>query len=240
MVKIFRYSLWCVLPFLLSACLEIKEEITVKQDGSGKYRLLLDFSQSRDILQAMFEMEQEGDPQLEGIRDPFLNLDTVFTQGVKELEVIEGVEQASGQVDHQSMRYELQFNFRHLDALNAALAYTGGNTFVQEEGEEEEEVPRYYSILRNGAFHKANVFNLQTVYEAVEPSPEEMTPDAQLEVNSVYQTITYRLVINTDREIKRFSNRRAVLSDDKMRLMMKTNLYEVRQGKLDISNTLRF
>mgnify|MGYP000751864680 CR=1 FL=1 len=51
--KITRIALILLIPFLLSSCFDIKEEIYLKKNGSGTYQFVIDMSKLKLLIGAM-------------------------------------------------------------------------------------------------------------------------------------------------------------------------------------------
>jgi hypothetical protein len=107
--SLFKMSWWLGLVLLLtgSGCLTIEEHYRFKRNGSGSMEFLIDLSEA-----AAFLGEDESPAGWGGLS----------LQGVGEaLEGIEGISKVEVQDDSLNQRYQLNFAFKHLQALNRAL-----------------------------------------------------------------------------------------------------------------------
>ncbi len=71
-MKVFKFFLLAVLACCFSGCLDITEQITVKENGSGEFALNMDMSKVVDMMQAFMPPDQMK--ELENARDTTINL----------------------------------------------------------------------------------------------------------------------------------------------------------------------
>lgn len=133
---------WCLgfaSIFLLSACLNLKEQIQVNKDGSGTYRFLLDLSQF-NAMTAMF-----GDMSDMQSDENFSMIDEKQEQLFKQLEdSIQGIHHIKPIMDSVNSLFGFEFQFDKVSDLNHAL-----NLLFNEKGQ-----PILFVELENNAFKR--------------------------------------------------------------------------------------
>lgn len=226
-----NYLIFASLLFLLSSCFEVREEIDLKNDGSGTYQMVLDMSKSKNMLDVAMKMA-ESDEKMQATGNPFADVDSAFVKGAQSLNGMDGISNAKGTYDKQNYVFTTKFDFKNVDALNDAL-----NELNKRKYPDLESFPVTYKFEKK-IFERTNHFHIKDLTNFSEQAGGDEQKIAQ--VQAVLKTATYTCLIRIpDGKIKKFSNQKAVLSEDKKELRLSANLMEITEGKISLENVLK-
>ena len=226
-----NYLIFASLLLLLTSCFEVREEIDLKKDGSGTYQIVLDMSKSKNMIAVAMKMA-ENDEKMQASGNPFSDVDSVFVKGAQSLNGMEGINNAKGSYDKQNYIFTTKFDFKNIDALNDAL-----NEMNKRKNPELESFPVTFKFEKN-IFERTSNFYMKDLTNFSEQTGGDEQKIAQ--VQAVLKTATYISVIRTpEGKIKKFSNEKAVLSEDKKELRLSANLSEITEGKISLGNVLK-
>lgn len=236
MVKVSRLLILLILPIALSSCFEIREEISVNTSGAGSYQLVMDFSQSRQLLEMILDASKDEKMSPFGTEgNPFNQVDSLFAVGSSQLNSITGVTNAASIKDDNNFRYGLSFNFDNIEALNTALSeiqYNQNGTPTYEQ---------YYNYA-NGTLVKTPKFNLKSLIAQIKPdeNTDDFGYDLHEKIKQMYASISYKQIMKFGR-VKKFSNESAYsLSKDKTTLTFYRTLQDLQNGNVNIANEIKF
>ena len=111
-----RLALLFVIPFSLTGCFEVLENLMLYDDGSGKFKYVVNFSQSKskiDFLIEQGEVEGYTIPPKEVMQEK-------FEQSLEEAANIKGIKNAEGDCDLENYIMEFSCQFETLEDLNKA------------------------------------------------------------------------------------------------------------------------
>lgn len=218
--------LFIIFTFILTGCFEIREEMDIRNDGGGTYSITLDMSKSKNMLD-MAEQLAENDEKI-----PFSEVDSAFIKSAEALNSMEGISNAQGLKDRENYIFTTQFDFKSIDALNDAL-----NEMNKRKYPELENFPVVYRYEKK-VLERTNHFYMKGLTDFSEQTGGDEQKLGQ--IKAIMQTAIYTSIIRTpDGKIKKFSNTKAVLSDDKKMLRLSANLVEIAEGKVGVENTVR-
>ncbi|MEZ4685053.1 MAG: hypothetical protein R3B47_03030 [Bacteroidia bacterium] len=120
-----------ILVFALSSCLTIEEQYTLKKNGSGTAKTLIDMSEMKSLLAMAMEESEEGNP-----------MEEMSFQEIKEqLSGMKGISNVKVVENKEDYIFSWQYDFESIEALNNArsamdesgatrgLTQTGSNVF---------------------------------------------------------------------------------------------------------------
>lgn len=137
---------------LLSGCLNIFEEITLKKDGSGHYEMRIDMSQMKEMmamLKGMAAADSTG-----GGEDPGGQLDQMgaaFTALADVVKNVRGLSNVAAINDTAKFEFGYKFDFADVDALNRAVKR------LAEENESGAAIPDEVFTFKKGKFNRIDV-----------------------------------------------------------------------------------
>ncbi len=224
-----KYLVLClalVLPFILSACFELREEISLKNNGSGTYTMLIDMGKSKNLIDIFMKMNEKEEKI--GVDE----IDSTFVKGAEDLNKMEGISNAQGINDKTNYIFGMKFDFADIDALNDAL-----NEMNRRKYPELESFPSIYKIEKKN-LERTNFFHLKGLTDFSEQSGGDQQKEEQM--RNFLKTATFTSVIRLpEGKIRKFSNEKFVLSADKKEIKLQANLLEVSEGKVNLENIVR-
>jgi hypothetical protein len=210
----------------LSSCFEIREELDINKDGSGKYSLLIDMSESKRLIDMAMALNQD---QKNG--SPLSEMDSSFNKGIARFESMEGISNPVAINDQERFIFGMQFNFANMAALNNAL-----NDAYNERYPEMKKMPEVFKFAKK-TIERTNFYQLRDLNEMNPMSEDtENAADARMLMGSA----TYSCIIRTPGKVKSYSNSAAILSETAREVTFKVPLLDVVESKVDISNVIKF
>lgn len=234
-VRLFPQStvLFIAIVLLCSSCFDIKEEIYLKKDGSGTFRLLLDFSSHKEMLRALAEDSADSDYPTFGEKKPFEEMIQVWTGGALALNEIKGIDDATAIVNKEAFIYGWQFSFADVNALNLVLALKDGGEF------DTSYLPPY--SFQKKELTKQGVFSFFQLFAEFTGNTVD-TKDAVLkkQKKAIFAGASYQCTISVEGKVRKYNNKEYKLSSDKKRLLFIGSLLDVQSGKAYIGNLIKF
>jgi len=245
LVKLLFAALTCL---LFTSCLEINEEVEIKDNGSGTLSTTMDMSQLVDMLQAMGgeEFEKKKDEKIDSVIYLKNIVDTAsnLTSEQKAL-MRDGTVRIKMNMAEKIFLLNMNYPFENLEKLqklttslqNGSLGFgklmksaVGDNKDKQvidqpaptDEGSEMDKLMSIFDInISNGIIKKSvNAEKLKKLQD--DPKMAEMQQGAEMGIEVLYTT-TYKL----PRPAKKVDNPKAKLSDDKKTVTIRQNLMEL-------------
>ena len=253
MLKLLFVALGCV---LFASCLEINEEVEIKENGSGQLSSSIDMGQLIDMMQAMGgeEFDKRKDEKLDSVVNLKDIVDTAknLTPEQKQL-MRDGKMRIQMNMAEKLFKIDMQYPFGSLEKLqklNNALS-DGGIGFgslmkdamggKSEEGTSSEDGPDMNKLTGIFDYNISNGLIKKTVnaekHKALmnDPKLAEMKQGAEMGIEVLY-TVTYKL----PRPVKSVSNPKAKLSDDKKSVSVKMNLMDIFEKPDDFAFTIQY
>ncbi len=243
MLKLFLVAAGCV---LFTSCLEINEEVQIKDNGSGQLSTTMDMSQLIDMMQAMGgeEFDKKKDEKIDSIIYLKNTVDTAKNLTAEQKSLLrDGKVRIKMDIAAKEFKINMEYPFASLERLqklNTALGNGGmgfGNIMKDAMGSKEQpgldqpspaESPEMDQLLgifdytySNGLIKKSvNTEKLKKLQD--NPKMAEMKQGADMGIEVLYN-VTYKL----PRPAKRVDNPKAKLSDDKKTVTLRSNLMEI-------------
>lgn len=245
MLKLFLVALGC---FLFTSCLELNEEVEIKEDGSGQLSSTMDMGQLVDMMMAMGgeETAKKKDEKMDSV---FYLKDIIDT--AKDLTAEQKDLMRDGKVHIKMNMAEKEFklnfqypfgNMERLQKLYTAMSDGGigfGNIMkgamraqdsaaMDQPSGAPSDAPDINKVMdifdynfSNGLIKKSvNPEKLKAMLD--DPKLAEMKQGAEMGMEVMYNVI-YKL----PRPVKKVDNPKAKISDDKRTVTLRTNLLEI-------------
>ena len=242
MLKLFLVAVGCV---LFTSCLEINEEVQIKENGSGQISTTMDMAQLIDMMQAMGgeEFDKKKDEKIDSVLYLKSIVDTAQKLTAEQKALLrDGVVRVKMDLAAKEFKINMNYPFSSLEKLqklNNTLS-SGGMGFSEvmkgamgngnKEGGDQpsSETPEMDQLLgifdyniSNGLIKKTvNPEKLKKLMDS--PKMAEMKQGADMGIEVLYN-VTYKL----PRPAKRVDNAKAKLSDDKRTVTVRNNLMEI-------------
>jgi len=243
MLKMLLVAVGC---FFFASCLEINEQVEIKENGSGQFTSSMDLSQLVDMMQSVAgeEFEKRKNEKL----DSFFYLKDIvdtaknLTADQKNL-MRDGKVHIKMDLEEKQFKLDMEYpfgNLERLQQLHTAISEGGigfGSFMKDAMGEKDkpaptdqpaEESPDMNKLLgifdyniSNGLIKKTvNAEKLKALLE--DPKLGQMQQGAEMGMEVVYN-VTYKL----PRPVKKVDNPKAKISDDKMTVSLRSNLLDI-------------
>lgn len=220
-MKRFFFFLCFLAPFLLTSCIEILDDITLHNDGSGTLKYNVNLSASKlkiNSILALDSLDGKRVPSIEEIRTEIQRFKNSF-------EKKEGITNVQLEMDFENYLFKLQCDFTSVMALQDAARKT-----IEEEvkgGEDVLKVDIEWLVLENDRLERS-------VPEINSKKARELKPD---EVDLLKQG-SYISITRFEKPVKEFTNPSAQLSKNKLAVMLKANAYSLSQNPNLLENTI--
>lgn len=221
---------FCILTGCLYSCFEIKENIHIKEDGSGSYSFLMDMSQLKPLFAMSRDLQRSmGDTSARAktappAPNPLLQMKSKFDALQTKLEAVAGISDYKTICDTTTYMIGAQYTFSNIAALNNSinvLRNSSGNSTTIETNHYSYENKRFEKI---NDISKANVTGSSTKNDSL--------------TNELFKGARYTLTCTFDKKIKDVSNPIYFISADGKTLFYTGSLLEIMNQKTNIGNTV--
>lgn len=205
---------------LFSSCFQIVEDITVKDDGSGRVVLMANFSESRTRLASIMLLDSVQGYKVPSKQDVQRELADI----VAELRKVEGISQVSHSVDFDRFTAQIAFSFADVSKLN------GVTDMVFRQFKIEAKNTSSYSLTKSGKFSR------QYHYDA---NAGKAFKKLKEEDRRVFEGAKYTSIYRFDREVAQVSNTQAKTSASKTSVMLQAPVVDLITGRINVSNHIQ-
>ena len=216
MKKVYIIPLLC-LVFLFQSCFEVIEEVQMKDDGSGHFNFVINFSQSKTKINSILKMQKINGytiPSKEEIRKEASKIEAL-TQSTA------GISNVKTNIDLTNYIFTIDLDFQKISNLNTAFLKLKNSKKL------DPSLSTDYFTFADKKFIRTQKIPVKTLYEKLEKSDKE-----------VFQTAKYTSVYKFDSTIKSFSNKNATQSKSKKAIKLNGSIMNVINGNEKIENTI--
>lgn len=206
--------------FGFSSCIEIIDDISINNDGSGTLKYTINLSSSKIKINSILALDS-----LEGRKVPSIGeIETKIISFKHKLEGKPGISNVSLDYNFTDYIFKLQCDFTNVTTLQTAL-----REVIQEESKEKN-IPELEQTWLSWDGHKMT----RSIPEiTVKKTKEFKQEDIDLMKQGNYTSIS-----RFQRTVEKFDNPSAVMSKNKMAVMVKTNPYSLTQNSDILENTI--
>jgi hypothetical protein len=206
--------------FGLTSCIEIIDDITLKNDGSGTLKYTINLSESKVKINSILALDS-----LDGKKVPSIpEMEERIASFKKKLSAKTGISNVTIESNFTNYIFKLQCDFTNVVALQNALKD------VIEEESKEKNIPE---LEQNWLSWDGSKMTRSIPEITVKKTKEIKTEDIELMKQGNYTSIT-----RFERPVEKFDNTAAVLSKNKMAVMIKTNPYALTQNSNILENSI--
>jgi hypothetical protein len=219
-MRVFAYLLFFTLTLGLTSCIEIVDDITVNNDGSGNLKYTINLSASKVKINSILALDS-----LEGRRVPSKDeIAERITAFQKRLEAKTGISNVLVESNFTDYIFKVQCDFTSIDALQNAV-----KEVIKEESQE-----KNLKELEHNWMTWDGTKLLRSVPDiTIERAKSLKAEDAEQLKQGNYTSIT-----RFQRPVDKFDNANAILSKNKLAVMIKTNPYLLTQNYNLLENTI--
>ncbi|RMG87749.1 MAG: hypothetical protein D6714_01735 [Bacteroidetes bacterium] len=207
---------------LFTGCFEVREEVNVKEDGTGDMKLVINLSESKDNVRKYLGMEVADGvevPKEENI-EKILNHVLVVARGVK------GLSNVAVESDYTDFIFSFTARFDNINAVNTAVT----------------EVTRQLSYLfvppiETKNFDYSGDKFIRYFDYPISPKEYQSLPSMQRYVLETARAVS---IYRFGRPIKDYSNKKAVLSPSGKAIKLEAKISELASGTATFANQISF
>lgn len=229
-IRLLRYFLLLSLLIGLAGCFDIKEEIYLRKNGTGRYICIFDFTKNTELYDELFKqnsvdfrLHETGQP----ISDVSSYLRHRFEKHIQETQTtFAGIKSVSCNTSKTPYEYSIEVEFNDINELNMLLSYTQPNLDKQTFEFFPGEITRY------------NYLPLLSALEEI--TPQSSSRKYWHTKESILQNIRYTSIIRLEGKIKSFNNKLYTFDKSHNLLSTEMKLCDFLYGKESINTTINF
>ncbi|MBF4472690.1 hypothetical protein [Flavobacterium sp. HJJ] len=216
MKKVYFIPLLCFV-FLFQSCFEVIEEVQMKDDGSGHFNFVINFSQSKTKINSILKMQK-----INGYTIP--SKDEIKKEASK-IEALaqstSGISNVKTNIDLTNYIFTIDLDFQKISNLNTAFLKLKNSRKL------DPSLSTDYFTFADKKFIRTQKIPIKTLYEKLEKSDKE-----------VFQTAKYTSVYKFDSTIKSFSNKNSTTSKSRKAIKLNGSIISLINGNEKIENTI--
>lgn len=203
--------------FLFQSCFEVIEEVQMKDDGSGHFNFVINFSQSKTKINSILKMQKingHSIPSKEEIKKEVSKIEALAQSTT-------GITNVKTNIDLTNYILAIDLDFQKISNLNAAFLKLKNSKKLGPS------INTDYFTFADKKFIRTQKIPVKTLYEKLENTDKE-----------IFQTAKYTSVYKFDSTIKSFSNKNATPSKSKKAIKLNGSILNVINGNEKIENTI--
>ncbi len=219
-MKITSFIAFLVIVLSFTSCIEIIDDISIKNDGSGTLKYTVNLSSSKikiNSILALDSLDGRKVPTIAEIQENILSFK-------KALEAKSGISNVLLDYNFTDYIFKLQCDFTNVTVLQTALKE------VIQEVSKEKNIPELEEIWLNWDGTK--------MVRSIPEITVKKTKDFKQEDIELMKQGNYTSISRFERTVDKFDNASATLSKNKMAVMIRTNPYALTQNSNIIENTI--
>ena len=216
MKKVYFIPLLCFV-FLFQSCFEVIEEVKIKDDGSGHFNFVINFSQSKTKINSVLKMQKINGytiPSKEEIKNEATKLELLAQNTA-------GISNVKTNIDLTNYIFAIDLDFKKINNLNAVFLKLKNSKKISPT------IATDYFTFNDKKFIRSQKIPIKALYDKLEKADKE-----------VFQTAKYTSVYKFDSTIKSFSNKNAVTSKSNKAIKLNGSVINVINGNEKIENTI--
>lgn len=219
-MKLISFILFIFLFFGLTSCIEIIDDISINNDGSGTMKYTINLSSSKVKINSLLALDS-----LDGKKVPTIaEIEAKINSFKSKLESKSGVSNVSIDYNFSDFIFKLQCDFTNVNSLQSAL-----RDVIQEETKEKNIQELEYNWLSwDGTKMTRSIPEI-----TVKKTKELKQDDIDLMKQGSYTSIS-----RFERAVEKFDNTSATLSKNKMAVMIRTNPHALSQNSDILENII--
>jgi len=220
MIKL-KFFLYISCLFLTQSCIDIIDELTIHNDGSGTFRYSINLSSSKAKVNSVLALDSlngRAVPSKEEIKNNIANFKHILSKK-------KGISQLHIQEDYTNYLFKIQLDFSNIVTLQTAIKETinecyAGTSSIQYN--EQEWITQYNNqLIRHTP--QTIIYNIKKL---------ERNDAEQLRLGN------YTSITRFDNEIQEFENPLGQLSKNKKALLIQSNIYSLLHDPQIIDNII--
>lgn len=220
--KITGFFLALAVMCLSSACFEVIEEIDVAEDGSGKFKLIFNASESKETLEQYMKLDE-----VQGIRIPSqLEMEQNLIKAQALIGMSQGISEVQIEKDFSRFVFKLSGKFENINQLNTAMKHLAV-------GFDPKAFPFWertsFSFQENSIEREFRIEDSENAYDKLSSSGQYLMDQARV-----------RSIFRLPAAVKSQSNPNAKISPSKKAIMIAATLAELSKKEVSLANKINF
>ena len=219
-MKIFTYFSLVFLLFGFSSCIEIIDDISLKNDGSGTLKYSINLSSNKVKINSILALDS-----LEGKKVPTIaEIEAEIISFKNKLDAKTGISQVIVDYNFTDFIFKIQCDFASVSALQTAFKE------VIQDVSKEKNIPE----LNQNWLSWDGTKIIRSIPDITINRVKELKPE---DIESL-KTGNYTSISRFERIVEKFDNPNATLSKNKMAVMIRTNPFALSQNSKILENTI--
>lgn len=219
-MKYIKIFLSAFILFSFTSCIEIIDDVTVNNDGSGTMKYTINLSASKVKINSILALDS-----LDGKKVPSKDeIETKIASFIRKMKTKTGVSNVQMESNMTDFIFKFQCDFTSVAALQTA---------IKEVVEEETEDKNLKELDHNWMS-----WDGQKLVRSIPDVTIEKTKELKAEDIELLKTGNYTSITRFERAVDKFDNANALLSKNKLAVMIKTNPYLLSQNYSLLENTI--
>ena len=219
-MKYFKFFLSALILFSFTSCIEIIDDVTVNNDGSGTMKYTINLSASKVKINSILALDS-----LDGKKVPSKDeIETKIASFIRKMKTKTGVSNVQMESNLTDFIFKFQCDFTSVSALQTA---------IKEVIEEETEDKNLKELDHNWMS-----WDGQKLVRSLPDATIEKTKELKAEDIELLKTGNYTSITRFERAVDKFDNANALLSKNKLAVMIKTNPYLLSPNYSLLENTI--
>lgn len=219
-MKYFKFFLSAFILFSFTSCIEIIDDVTVNNDGSGTMKYTINLSASKVKINSILALDS-----LDGKKVPSKDeIETKIASFIRKMKTKTGVSNVQMESNLTDFIFKFQCDFTSVAALQTA---------IKEVVEEETDDKNLKELDHNWMS-----WDGQKLVRSIPDVTIEKTKELKAEDIELLKTGNYTSITRFERPVERFDNANALLSKNKLAVMIKTNPYLLSQNYSLLENII--
>lgn len=210
------------LSLSLSSCFEIVEEININEDGSGKFVLSVNLSQSKSKLESILLMDSINNYKVPSIEDMNQKMD----EWVAHANTLSGLNNVKTTRDFNNFIFSFECQFKEVSVLNELSASL--ERLIRRDSLNTKEVMHFQYDKLNKTFTRTENSIIRKKMSTIRPQEEEILSEAN-----------FFSILRFTTPISYYENKNAKISPTKKAILIKANALDLVKGKTSIANFIK-
>jgi hypothetical protein len=202
---------------MFQSCFEVIEEVKMKDDGSGHFNFVINFSQSKTKINSVLKMDKINGydiPSKEEIKKEASRIEALAESSA-------GITNVKTNIDLTNYIFAVDLDFQKISHLNAVFLKLKNSKKI------DPTITTDYFTFNDKKFIRSQKVPIKTLYDKLKKTDK-----------AVFENAKYTSVYKFDSTIKSFSNKNATPSKSKKAIMLNGSVINVINGSEKIENTI--
>lgn len=219
-MKYLNFLLTSLLLLSFTSCIEIIDDVTINNDGSGTMKYTINLSASKVKINSILALDS-----LDGKKVPSKDeIETRIASFTRKIKTKTGISNVQVESNLSDFIFKFQCNFTNVSALQTA---------IKEVIEEESEDKNLKELEHNWM-----TWDGQKLVRSIPDITIEKTKALKTDDIELLKTGNYTSITRFERAVDHFDNGNALVSKNKLAVMIKTNPYLLSQNYSLLENVI--